>query len=109
MMGNAQRLANMYQGKYNVAVVDVNKIYNEFSSGGKDVTAIRDFFTKLNSPSGKLKYAFILGDGSYDYKGKNSPGADVVSSYESEESGDYSNSFVTDDYYVCLLYTSRCV
>lgn len=100
MMGNAQRLANMYQGKYNVAVVDVNKIYNEFSSGGKDVTAIRDFFTKLNSPSGKLKYAFILGDGSYDYKGKNSPGSDVVSSYESEESGDYSNSFVTDDYYV---------
>lgn len=99
LMGHAQRLANFYQNKYNVAVVDVNKIYNEFSSGGKDITAIRDFATKLNTPSGKLKYAFILGDASYDYKGKNHPGADIVPSYESEESGDYANSFVTDDYF----------
>ena len=50
MMGHAQRLANYYQNKYNVAVVDVNKIYNEFSSGSKDITAIRDFVTKLNTP-----------------------------------------------------------
>lgn len=99
MMGHAQRLANYYQGKYNVAVVDVNKIYNEFSSGSKDITAIRDFATKLNTPAGKLKYLFILGDTSFDYKGKNFPGSDVIPSYQSEFSADYSSSFVTDDYY----------
>lgn len=99
MMGQAQRLANFYQGQYNVAVVDVNKIYNEFSSGRKDITAIRDFTTKLNS-TGNLKYVFILGDASYDYKGKNHPGSDIVPSYQSEESGNYSDSFVTDDYFV---------
>ncbi|WP_027377558.1 type IX secretion system sortase PorU [Kaistella palustris] len=99
MMGHAQRLATYYQDKYSVAVVDVNKIYNEFSSGGKDITAIRDFTTKLNTPKGKLKYIFILGDASFDYKGKGNPGSDIVPSYESEESGNYSSSFVTDDYY----------
>lgn len=99
MMGHAQRLANYYDGKYNVAVVDVNKIYNEFSSGGKDITAIRDFATKLNTPAGKLKYLFILGDTSYDFKGKNHPGSDVVPSYQSELSANYADSFVTDDYY----------
>lgn len=99
MMGQAQRLANFYQNKYNVAVVDINKIYNEFSSGSKDITAVRDFATKLNTPGGKLKYLFILGDTSYDYKGKNNPGSDIIPSYESEESGNYADSFVTDDYY----------
>lgn len=100
MMGHAQRLATFYQDKYTVAVVDVNTIYNEFSSGGKDITAIRDFVTKLNTPWGKLKYVFILGDTSYDYKGKNFPGSDIVPAYQSEESGNYAESFVTDDYYV---------
>lgn len=98
-MGHAQRLANFYQGKYNVAVVDVNKIYNEFSSGSKDVTAIRDFATKLNTPSGTLKYIFILGDTSYDYRGREVPGSDIVPAYQSEESGSLETSFVTDDYF----------
>lgn len=100
MMSQAQRLADYYQNKYNVAVVDVNKIYNEYSSGGKDITAIRDFITKLNTPKGTLKYALILGDTSYDYKGKNHPNSDIIPSYESEESSNYADSFVTDDYYV---------
>ena len=98
-MGHAQRLANYYQGKYNVAVVDVNKIYNEFSSGSKDITAIRDFTTKLNTPSGALKYIFILGDTSYDFRGKAISGSDIVPAYQSEESGRLESSFVTDDYY----------
>ncbi len=100
MMGQAQRLADFYQSKYSVAVVDVNKIYNEFSSGSKDITAIRDFVTKLNNPAGTLKYVLLLGDTSYDFKGKNVPGSDVIPSYQSEQSGSLSASFVTDDYYV---------
>ena len=99
MLGHAQRLANFYQDKYNVAVVDVNKIYNEFSSGNKDITAIRDFATRLNTPTGKLKYLFILGDTSYDFRGINHPGADIIPSFQSEESGNYADSFVSDDYF----------
>ncbi len=99
LLGQAQRLATYYQGTYNVATIDATKIYNEFSSGSKDITAIRDFITKLNTPSGTLKYIFILGDASYDFRGRSVPGSDVVPAYQSEESGKLDTSFVTDDYY----------
>lgn len=97
-----QRLADYYKDKYKVAVADVNKIYNEFSSGSKDITAIRDFATKLNA-NGSLKYIFILGDSSYDFRGISQPGSDIVPAYQSEESGSISSSFVTDDYYGMIL------
>lgn len=100
MMGEAQRLADYYKDQYKVAVVDVNKIYNEYSSGSRDITAIRDYVTFLDQSSNPLKYLLILGDTSYDFKGKNYPGSCVVPSYQSEESNDYARSFVTDDYFV---------
>ncbi|WP_292008380.1 type IX secretion system sortase PorU [Chryseobacterium sp.] len=102
MMIQAQRLATYHQNKnnYNVQIIDANKIYNEYGSGSKDLTAIRDFVTKLNTPMGSLKYVFILGDASYDYKNRISNNSNVVSSYQSEESGDYVESYVTDDYIV---------
>lgn len=102
MMSQAQRIANYHQQKSNftVEIVDTDKIYNEFGSGSRDLTAIRDFVTKLNTPLGSLKYVLILGDGSYDYKNRISGNSNIVSSYESEESADFVSSFVTDDYIV---------
>ncbi|WP_326984616.1 type IX secretion system sortase PorU [Chryseobacterium sp. MYb264] len=102
MMAQAQRMANYHESRnnYNVQIVDINKIYNEFSSGSRDLTAIRDFVTKLNSPIGRLKYVLILGDGSYDYKDRISGNTNIVPSYESERSADFISSFVTDDYIV---------
>ncbi len=102
MMSQAQRLANYHQTKnnYSVQIVDAAKIYQEFGSGSKDLTAIRDFVTKLNTPLGSLKYVFILGDASYDYKNRVANNSNVVSSYESEGSADFISSFVTDDYIV---------
>lgn len=102
MMSQAQRLANYHQTKNNfeVEIVDATKIYNEFGSGSRDLTAIRDFVTKLNNPLGSLKYVFILGDASFDYKNRVPNNSNVVSSYQSEESADFVSSFVTDDYIV---------
>ncbi|OON66791.1 type IX secretion system sortase PorU [Hymenobacter sp. CRA2] len=52
-------------------VVTTNQIYNEFSSGGQDVTAIRDFikmiYDRPTGRTGKL-YVLLFGDASYDYK-----------------------------------------
>ncbi len=102
LISQAQRLATHHQSKngYNVQIVDVNKIYNEFSSGSKDITAIRDFVTKLNSPAGTLKYVLLLGDTSYDFKNRTPGNTDILPSYQSEASADVKGSFVTDDYYV---------
>ena len=101
-ISQAQRLAAFYQSKngWNVPVVDVNKIYNEFSSGSKDITAIRDFITRLNTTNGKLKYVLLLGDTSYDFKNRIANNTDILPSYQSEYSGDVKASYVTDDYFV---------
>lgn len=49
-----------------VATVDVDKLYNEFSSGGKDPGAIRDFAKMLLDRNTRFKYLLLLGDGSFD-------------------------------------------
>lgn len=100
--GQAQRLATYHQSKngYKVQVVDINKIYNEFSSGSKDITAVRDFVTKLNTPAGSLKYVLLLGDTSYDFKNRVANNTDIIPSYQSENSADVKGSYVTDDYFV---------
>ena len=97
----ANRLANYHKNAngFSSAVVDVEKIYNEFSSGSKDVTAIRDFVTKLKNVNGNLKYVFILGDSSYDFKNKTVNNDNIVPSYQSEDSSNYISTFVTDDYF----------
>ncbi|WP_312207550.1 type IX secretion system sortase PorU [Epilithonimonas hominis] len=102
----AERLASYHRSKngFNVQVVDINKIYNEFSSGSKDITAIRDFITKLNTPAGSLKYVFLLGDTSYDFKNRIANNTDIIPSYQSEFSSDVKSSYVTDDYFVMTKY-----
>jgi hypothetical protein len=55
----------------NPTVVTTQQIYNEFSSGGQDITAIRDFvkmiYDRPNGRTGRL-YVLLFGDASYDYK-----------------------------------------
>jgi len=105
-IAQAERLAAYHRSKngFNVQVIDINKIYNEFSSGSKDITAVRDFITKLNTPAGSLKYVFLLGDTSYDYKNRIANNTDIIPSYQSEFSADVKSSYVTDDYYVMTKY-----
>lgn len=102
MIAQAQRLADYHETKNNftTAVVDVNKIYNEFSSGSQDLTAIRDFITHLNTPNGTLKYVLLLGDTSFDYKNVYDNNDNIIFGYQSEESGGFINSYITDDYIV---------
>ena len=97
----AERIASYYRTNknYHVEIVDVKKIYNEFSSGSKDITAIRDFVTKLNTQSGSLKYVLILGDTSFDFRNKTTSNQNLIPSYQSDFSENFESSFVTDDYF----------
>ncbi|WP_157807777.1 type IX secretion system sortase PorU [Hymenobacter chitinivorans] len=54
----------------NVEVVTTTEVYNEFSSGGQDVTAIRDLMKMVydRSTSNKQLYLLLFGDASYNYK-----------------------------------------
>ncbi len=70
----AERLAQ-HRRDYNglhVEVVTTKQVYNEFSSGAQDVTAIRDLMKQVYDrnpdPLNKRGYLLLFGDASYDYK-----------------------------------------
>lgn len=71
-LGQAQRLADHRRTHDNLqaVVVTTAQIYNEYGSGGQDVTAIRDFVKQIydRSPAGKQMELLLFGDASYDYK-----------------------------------------
>ena len=103
-MEQAERLKaihNRIDPDLNVYVTTPEKIYNEFSCGAKDVSAIRDFCRMLyldSTPGRTIKYLLLLGDCSYDYKNRDGV-VDFVPSYESVASLAMKYTYVTDDYF----------
>ena len=68
----AQRLADHRARHDNLraVVVTTSELYNEFGSGGQDVTALRDFMKQVydRAPAGKSLFLLLFGDASFDYK-----------------------------------------
>ena len=68
----AQRLADHRAQHDNLrgVVVTTTEVYNEYGSGGQDVSAIRDFMKQVyqRAPAGKHLQLLLFGDASYDYK-----------------------------------------
>ncbi|MDA3880047.1 MAG: type IX secretion system sortase PorU [Prolixibacteraceae bacterium] len=104
----SKRLADFHfeNDKLKVLVLETPKIYNEFSSGAKDVSGIRNmvrfFYNKAEVNGNKLKYVLLMGDGSYDNKGvSNSTTSNFIPTYQSGLSSDGS-SVTSDDYFALL-------
>ncbi len=87
-------------------VVTTEQIYNEFSSGARDASAIRNFvkmfYDRASLPSELPKYLLLYGDGSYDNKGNHSGNTNFVPTYQSAASTVLTTSYVSDDYYGLL-------
>lgn len=106
-MQQAIRLAKFHSmsSGLDVLVLDPVTIYNEFSSGTIDITAIRDFLRLLyeKSSQGNMpKYLLLFGDASYDYKDKIPSNTNFVPSWQSPESYSPISSLVSDDYFGML-------
>lgn len=102
-MSQAERLKNIHAqiDDLNIEIVEPQTIYNEFSCGALDVSAIRDFIRYLhdNNPGEhQLKYVLLFGDASYAFKNQE---VCFIPSYESKVSCS-SNCIVSDDFFVCL-------
>ena len=80
-------------------VIYVDDIYNEFSSGSQDISAIRDFIKHVYDSGSGLKHVLLLGDCSYDYKDRIANNTNYVPIYESYQSFDNILSYSSDDYY----------
>ena len=106
-INQAEKLAQFHRNlnHFTVLVTTPDKIYNEFSSGAQDITAIRDFMKMIYDKAGSTqnpKYLLLFGDASYDYKDRVENNTNFVPSYEAPQSMDPVDSYVTDDYFVLL-------
>ena len=103
LVEQAQPLANYHiqNSGLNTQVIPLHEIYNEFSSGSPDISAIRDFVKHLydNSTTNKIKYVCLFGDASYDYKDRIGGNNNIVPVFEAFDSFNLATSFVTDDFY----------
>ncbi|MCF6279456.1 MAG: type IX secretion system sortase PorU, partial [Flavobacteriaceae bacterium] len=104
LMNEVERLATYHRDRgLTVEVVNLEKIYNEFSSGSPDLTAIRDFVKHLydnaTTPEKRIKYLCLFGDASYDYKDRINGNNNIVPALQSYQSFNLATSYVTDDYY----------
>ncbi|MBL7859043.1 MAG: type IX secretion system sortase PorU [Cyclobacteriaceae bacterium] len=98
----ATQLANHRQqhNQWTTAVVVVGQIFNEFSSGRQDVSALRDFIKYLRDKNpGALKAVLLFGRGSYDYKNRVSNNTNFVPTYESRNSLHPLQTYSSDDYF----------
>ncbi|WP_296386102.1 type IX secretion system sortase PorU [Winogradskyella sp.] len=108
LLSQAERLAQINRNQYdlNVKVVDLETIYNEFSTGSQDIAALRNFikyvYDNASTLSKRLKYLCLFGDGSYDYKDRVRNNTNIVPSWYSTNSFSLTNSFVSDDFYAML-------
>jgi hypothetical protein len=106
-LASAERLAAFHKNSSNLnsVIVTPQQIYNEFSSGTQDVSAIRDFLRMLyERPNSELKYLLLLGDGSYDPQNRVLDNTNYIPTYQSVNSTHPIYSYVTDDFFGLLDY-----
>jgi hypothetical protein len=84
-------------------VVDVETIYNEFSGGILDVSAIRDFLKySFDNWQTKPEYFLLFGKGTYDYRDVEGFGDNFIPTWQTEESLQLifgKDSYTSDDFF----------
>ena len=112
LAAQAGRLADAHRtiDSLRVAVIRADEIYNEFSSGTPDATAIRRFMKMLydrGDDGSAPRYLLLMGGGAWDnrmhvsdWAGKNPD--DYLICYESYNSTSHTESYVMEDYFGLL-------
>jgi hypothetical protein len=104
-LAEAEELAEFHRTVDNLSVyvTTSDRIYNEFSSGQPDVSAIRDFvkmiYDRSYNSSDSLRYLLLFGDGSYNNFSSSPGNPNHILTYQSEYSMGFSGSYVTDDFF----------
>ena len=106
-INQANEIASFHQENDDLSIIIVTpeQIFNEFSSGASDASAIRNFVRMIYekaTASDTLKYLLLIGDGSYDHKSLTAENANYILTYQSASSLDPTESFVTDDFFGLL-------
>ncbi len=102
----AQSLADLHQtyDTLTSVIVTPQDIYNEFSSGVQDITALRDFvrmlYFRTSTSDSTPKYLLLLGDGSYDnLRRYGSSNTNFIPTYQTYHSLAVTISKTSDDFF----------
>lgn len=107
-MAQAQELAQLHAeaDTLTTVIVTPQQIYNEFSSGAQDVTAIRDFvkmlYDRAATPEEMPKYLLLLGDGSYDNKHRLPNNTNFIPTFQNLDGLGLTTSYVSDEFFGLL-------
>jgi hypothetical protein len=109
LQSEAVRLANFHtqQDGYRTLVATTDQVFNEFSSGIPDPTAVRDFVKMYYDKAGadstqRPKYLLLFGAASFDYKNRISNNSNLVPCYETDNSIDPLSTHTSDDFFGLL-------
>ena len=113
-LSQANRLADLHRNKgVSVHVVEIQKIYNEFSCGVADPVAIR-WFTKMfydravSNPGTAPQSLLLFGDGSFDGLNRETDNTALLPTYRSLDNENsnipisFISSFTSDDFFGML-------
>ncbi len=104
----ANRLKNFHENNSGLSciVVTPQQIYNEFSSGSQDISAIRDFvkmfYDRATDFDELPEYLLLFGRASYDYKNRISENTNFVPVFQTFESLSPVKSYSSDDFFGLL-------
>lgn len=111
-LNQAKRLAAFHYNEngFDTLVVSLAQVYNEFSSGTPDLTAIRNFLRMFYDRAGTNEslmpqYLTLFGDASFDFKNitySEEENTNKIPTFQSYESIHQVNTYPTDDFYGCL-------
>lgn len=107
-LDEARKLGDFHKNfnNYSYVVVTPQQIYNEFSSGSQDISAIRDFmkmfYDRASTVAEQPKYLLMFGRASYNYKDKSQNNSNFVPTFQSAESLNPTRSYATDDFFGLL-------
>ena len=109
-MDAAKRLADLHRKRDNMVVniFTPQQVFNEFSSGAQDPSAIRDMMKmyynryKKDNSIRQPKFLMLFGDVSYDAKNRLPNNIQYVTSFQSPNSTSVTLSYCADDYFGCL-------
>ncbi len=106
LLPQARQLAAFHRQRANLqaVVVTTEEVFNEFSGGIPDPTAIRDFvklyFDRYRGTwSDRGRYLLLFGKGSFDYKDRIAANTNLVPVWESPASVEPLSTYTSDDFF----------
>ncbi len=107
-LDQAEKLASFRRDNDNldVLIVTTEQVYNEFSSGIQDKSAIRNFmkmfYDRALNEEEMPRYLLLFGNGTYDNKDILGYGGNFIPTFQTKNSLNRSSSWMSDDFFGLL-------